>query len=128
MNPVIFIADDNPADIDLLQLAYEECHLQASFILAADGLEAIDRLRGIRPSLVMLDIKMPRADGFEVLKALRADERLRHVPVIVMSSSNSHLDRQRALELGATYYWMKPGRFDELVKMVAGVSSFISPG
>ena len=125
MTPVIFIADDNLADIDLLLLAFEETALTATITVSTDGADAIRQLKTCQPNLVLLDIKMPEADGFEVLSSIRSDERLKDVPVIMMSSSMAHSDRQRALQLGATRYWVKPGRFAELLDLVVSLPSLV---
>ncbi len=125
MNPKVFIADDNPADLDLIQLAFEECALQVDCFTAPDGLTAMDFLRTLRPDLILLDINMPGADGFEVLRWLRGESALRDVPVVVMSSSSANLDRQKARELGALTFWTKPSRFKEVVAFAGSLSSVL---
>lgn len=121
MTALVFIADDNQADIDLITLAFEENGMQVDLTVANDGLRAIDLLESIQPTLVMLDIKMPGADGFEVLAWLRDQTRFRDVPVVVMSSSFADSDQQRALQLGASQFWSKPVRFYEMVEFVASL-------
>lgn len=125
MTPVIFIADDNLADVDLLRLAFEETAMTATITVATDGSDAMRQLKTFLPSLVLLDIKMPEVDGFEVLSEIRRDERLKDVPVVMMSSSMAQSDRQRALQLGATTYWVKPGRFAELLELVQTLPSLV---
>ena len=122
MTAVVFIADDNPADVDLLLLAFEEAGMRAEFVIANDGLDAMRKLPACQPTLILLDIKMPGADGFQVLAMIREDERLRSIPVTVMSSSSAPQDQQRSLDLGANQYWVKPGRFQDLVRMVKGLA------
>src|SRR5206468_3618842 len=121
----VLIADDNPADIELLILAFEEQRLEARFLIAADGHQAIGFLDREHPHLVLLDIKMPRADGFEVLDALRLRPALADVPVIMMSSSNAEHDRRRSLALGATRYWPKPALYHEALSLVGSLPALV---
>ena len=125
MTAAVFIADDNPADIDLIQLAFGENNLNVDFIVASDGLQAIELLQTVLPALILLDIKMPRADGFEVLSYLRGQPRLRDVHVIVMSSSMAPVDQERARKLGASQYWPKPARFDDAVQFIGTLRRFV---
>jgi CheY-like chemotaxis protein len=127
MSATVLIADDNPADIELLVLAFEEQRLQARLLIARDGLQAIECLDRERPHLVLLDIKMPRADGFEVLAALRLRPALADVPVIMMSSSTAEHDRRRSLALGATRYWVKPSLYHEALSLVGSLPALV-PG
>ena len=128
MTLTVLIADDNPADIDLIQLAFEENRLAAEFLTAQDGLAAIALLPASAPGLFLIDIKMPRADGFEVLRAIRGERRFDAVPVVMMSSSAAEQDRQRALALGATRYWVKPARFHESIALVATLPQLLAGG
>jgi CheY-like chemotaxis protein len=118
MSTRILIADDNPADIEVLELAFEEVGLHPDFLIAKDGSEALALLERERPVLALLDIKMPKVTGFEVLQAVRATPRLQNLPIIVMSSSIAEQDRQRAEELGAMRYWVKPAVFPDAVALV----------
>lgn len=124
MKPTVFIADDNPADLTLLDLAFSESGVEANLITASDGMEAIERLKSIQPDLILLDIKMPRADGFEVLRWVRSETRLTDVPVIIMSSSNASNDHVQALALGALRLWSKPTKFEEVIAFVTGIPSY----
>ena len=128
MNLTVLVADDNPADIDLIQLAFEENRLTADFLTASDGLAAIALLPGASPGLFLIDIKMPRADGFEVLARIRGERRFDAVPAIIMSSSAAAQDRERAFALGATRYWVKPARFHEAIALVATLPQLIAAG
>ena len=128
MTLTVLIADDNPSDIDILQLAFEENRLAADFLTANDGLAAIALLPGATPGLFLIDIKMPRADGFAVLSAIRGEARFAGVPVIIMSSSAAGSDRQRAAALGATRYWVKPARFHESIALVATLPALLASG
>lgn len=123
---MVFIADDNLADVDLIQLAFFENNLNVDFTVATDGLQAIELLLTVLPTLILLDIKMPGADGFEVLSHLRSQPRLQDVHVIVMSSSNARVDHDRALKLGASQYWTKPARFDETVRLIGTLRQLVN--
>ncbi|HEX3132653.1 MAG TPA: response regulator [Planctomycetota bacterium] len=109
----IVIADDNPADIELLLLAFSESDLVATIDTAPDELAALELIDRIRPDLVLLDVKMPKIGGLQVLDAIRSRSELRHVPVIIMSSSKAEQDIQRATSLGALHYWQKGSAFSE---------------
>lgn len=131
MTTRILIADDNPADIEVFALAFEELGLTPDFLIAKDGSEALALLERERPVLALLDVKMPKATGFEVLQAIRATPRLQNLPVIVMSSSEAEQDRQQALDLGAMRYWVKPAVFPDavaLVKTLPGLVPALRPG
>ena len=125
MTATVFIADDNPADVDLIKLAFEENCLNPDYIVASNGLQAIELLKIALPAVIFLDIKMPGADGFEVLRYLRGQPRLRDVHVIVMSSSIATVDRERALKLGASQYWPKAARFDDAVQFIGTLRRFV---
>ena len=125
MTATVFIADDNLADVDLIQFAFSENNLNVDFIVASDGLQAIKLLQTVLPTPILLDIKMPGADGFEVLDYLRSQPRLDDVHVIIMSSSNARVDHDRALKLGASEHWPKPARFDDTVRLIGTLRQFV---
>jgi CheY-like chemotaxis protein len=130
MSARILIADDNPADIEFFELAFDDLDLHPEFLIAKDGREALALLEGEQPALALLDIKMPKLTGFEVLQAIRATPRMQHLPVIVMSSSMAAQDRQRATQLGAMCYWVKPSIFSDaiaLVKTLPGLVPALRP-
>ena len=126
MTNAVFIADDNLADVELIQLAFSENNMNVSFIVALDGLQAIELLQTVLPTLIFLDIKMPGADGFEVLSFLRSQPRLRDVHVITMSSSRAAVDQDRALKIGASQYWTKPARFNDTVQFIGTLQRFVN--
>ncbi len=121
MNPVVLIVDDNGADIELIMLAFEESGLQAFIVTAQDGHMALEQLANCRPDLILLDINMPRIDGFELLAEIRGNRQLAGMPVIMMSSSSSAIDQARAKKLGANRYWVKPTRFSDWVALVGSL-------
>ncbi len=118
MIPRVLIVDDNRADIDLILLAFEEAGLNAFIATAQDGHDAQAKMNHCRPNLMLLDINMPKADGFEVLRMIRDHQQFAGTPVIMMSSSNSSIDQARAHLLGVIRYWVKPIRFSEWVALV----------
>jgi CheY-like chemotaxis protein len=120
--------EDNPADAELTMDALRESHLVNQVQWARDGAEALDFLFGHgtdsaaenhRLRLVLLDLRLPRVDGLEVLRALRADERTRRLPVVVLTSSQEEIDMVRAYDLGANSYLVKPVESEAFMKAVA---------
>ncbi|MEO7917147.1 MAG: response regulator [Dokdonella sp.] len=113
----ILLAEDSPADAEMAIDALREAHLANPIVHVEDGVEALDYLfhRGAfanrtdtAPAVVLLDIKMPRVDGLEVLKQMRADERYKRVPVVILSSSREESDLIRSWDLGVNAYVVKP--------------------
>ena len=111
----ILLVEDDDDHVFLIRRALADLDdLAVSVEVATDGEQAIERLArarfepGGRPQLVLLDLKMPRMDGFEVLRRLRADEAARGLPVVVLTSSEHREDREEALRLGATWFVCKP--------------------
>ncbi|HVE12437.1 MAG TPA: response regulator [Elusimicrobiota bacterium] len=130
----IFLVDDNADDRDLFLLAAKKAGLEQAIEVARDGQEALDLLLGRpqkgsakrTPDLMILDLKMPRVGGLDVLRAIRADRRLRHLMVIVLTSSDEERDRSEAGALGATAYRTKPDDFDGYVSMAKEISGLLT--
>ena len=131
--------EDDENDRTLLKFAHERARVPINIVAVEDGEEAISYLTGEGafsdfvscppPALVLLDLKMPLRDGFEVLEWIRKQERFRELPVIVMSSSGQDCDRQHAFRSGATSYLVKPILFESLVGMVRQIySSWLAGG
>jgi two-component system, response regulator len=111
---VIFLAEDNPIDVKLAQRALRQYGIDAELIVATDGQEALEMLEdGSLPDLIVLDVNMPRNNGFQVLERVRGDEKTRHLPVVMFSTSDEPSDMARAIEMGANSYVRKPQDFDE---------------
>ena len=87
-------------------------------VLAADGLQALERLQDERPAVVLSDIEMPRMDGFDLARNIRSDERLRDLPIIMISSRIAEKHRERARELGVDHYLGKPYSEEELLGLI----------
>jgi len=108
----ILLIEDNEADVALTTAAFRDALVDAHVHVARDGEEALALLRSgedfIQPDLVVLDLGLPKGDGFEVLEALKADSKLKSIPVIVMSGSDRSEDQRRAYRLQAVGYIVKP--------------------
>jgi CheY-like chemotaxis protein len=124
----ILAAEDNPDDLFLLERAFEKADLGKQLRIARDGQEASDYLEGNGrygdrdqfplPLLLLLDLKMPRRSGFEVLAWMRGRPETARIPVIILTASSDEQDVRRAYELGATSYHVKPGSFGGLLALV----------
>jgi CheY-like chemotaxis protein len=133
-SPTILHVEDDPNDVVLLEHACRKSGVSCSIQRVADGEEAIEYLEGAGdfadrgrfplPQLILLDLKMPRLSGFDVLTWRRENERFKAVPVVVLSSSNHDLDLKRAYELGVNSYLVKPVSFDSLCQIVKSISDY----
>ena len=129
----ILLAEDNDRDVELTLAALEEHNLANEVVIARDGAEALDYLfkrgkfanhpNGI-PVVVMLDLKMPKVDGLEVLHAIRTDDRLKSIPVVMITSSREEQDLLRSYELGVNAYVVKPVDFQKFVDSVKQIGAF----
>lgn len=127
-NQHILLAEDDPNDVWLIQRAFQKANLGGVLKIVQNGEEAVsyltgagdfaDRTKHPQPFLLLLDLKMPRMDGFEVLEWIRAEPKFRRLLVVVLTSSNVQKDIDRAYELGANSYLVKPVEFQEMVQMV----------
>ena len=129
----ILLADDSSRDIELALDALAQHNLANEVVALRDGAEALDYLyrrgqfadRGNgNPAVVMLDLKMPKVDGIEVLRQIKGDPQLKTIPVVVMPSSREEQDLVRSYELGVNAYIVKPVQFLEFVEAVKLVGSF----
>jgi len=116
----LLLVEDNPDDEALTLRAFRKHNLSNEVMVAHDGVEAIEMLLGggPLPQVVLLDLKLPRLDGLEVLKRLRGDERTKHLPVVVLTSSQEERDLVESYRLGANSYVRKPVDFAEFVDAV----------
>lgn len=124
--PEVLLADDNPSDVYLIREALKEHSVVCDLRVAADGRDALKIISGENAdvnvgnlSLIILDLNLPRHDGIEILRRLRDSPDLTHVPVVVLTSSDSPRDRLMSHELGAERYLRKPSNLDEFLKLGA---------
>jgi CheY-like chemotaxis protein len=132
----ILLAEDDPNDVLLIQRAFQKAGMRQVLKVVRDGEEAIaylsgegdfaDRERFPKPFLLLLDLKMPGADGFEVLRWVRAEPETKRLLVVVLTSSNLQADVDRAYDLGANSYLVKPVSFDEMVNMIQRFEAYWS--
>ena len=123
---VILLVEDNPMDEELTRRALVKCNVLNPVVVARDGVEALDYLfaRGMSrdqatmPQLILLDLKLPKVDGLEVLKALRANEFTKLLPVVILTSSVEEQDIIRSYSLGANSYVRKPVDFAQFTEAV----------
>jgi CheY-like chemotaxis protein len=131
--PEILIAEDNPNDIELTLEALAVHNLANNVAVARDGVEAMDYLRREGrfadrppgdPAVLLLDIKMPRKDGIEVLREVRSDPALRRLPVVILTSSREEQDIVASYDLGVNAYVVKPVDFDSFMNAVESLGVF----
>ena len=125
---VILLVEDNPDDELLTLRALRKNDVTGEVVVARDGVEALDYLFGtgahagrdtsVMPQLILLDLKLPKIDGLEVLRRLRADERTRLLPVVILTSSREQQDMLEGYGLGANSYVRKPVNFEQFVRAV----------
>lgn len=128
MRKLILLAEDNPDDVLLTQRAFKKSNFANELIIVNDGQECLDYLfaedkykdrdRSIMPEVILLDLKMPKMDGLEVLKRIREDIRTKHLPVVMLTTSKEEKDIVQSYCLGANSYITKPVDFDQFVESV----------
>ncbi len=129
----ILYAEDNPADAELTLRTLKAKHIANNIVWVKDGAEALDflhcreayagRTNGM-PKLILLDLKMPRMDGIDVLRELKSDERMKTIPVVIMTSSHEENDLVRSYQLGVNSYVVKPMDFDKFADMVEEIGLY----
>ena len=129
----IVLAEDNPNDVELTLAALGEINLANEVVVVRDGAEALDYLyrRNVfanrppgNPAVLLLDLKMPKVDGLEVLRALKADEELRTIPVVMLTSSREEQDLVSSYKLGVNAYVVKPVDFRAFIDAVRQIGAF----
>jgi CheY-like chemotaxis protein len=129
----ILLVEDDPKDVELILSALDEHNLANEVVIARDGVEALDYLYrreafALRPEgnpvLILLDLKMPRLNGIQVLKQIKSDEQLLVIPIVILTSSCESPDLEKCYKLGVNAYVVKPVRFTEFVQAVKRIGGF----
>jgi DNA-binding response OmpR family regulator len=129
----ILLVEDDPKDVELTLTALDEYNLANEVIVASDGQEALDYLfyrgnfmkrSGENPAVLLLDLKLPKVDGLEVLQQVKSDERLKMIPVVVLTSSHEEKDMIASYKLGVNAYVVKPVDFHEFVNAIKELGVF----
>jgi two-component system response regulator len=125
----ILLVEDNPRDTELTIRALNRHNITNRFIVLEDGAEALDfifcrgkytdRVITNHPKVILLDLKLPKIDGLEVLKAIKSDKRTKMIPVVIVTSSNQDLDMKRAYEYDANGYMVKPVDFNKFIEAMS---------
>jgi CheY-like chemotaxis protein len=129
----ILMVEDDPKDVELTLTALEEYNLANEVVVVGDGEEALDYLNcrgafsarvGDNPAVILLDLKLPKVDGLEVLQQVKADEKFRMIPVVVLTSSREEKDMVASYKLGVNGYVVKPVNFHEFVNAIRELGVF----
>jgi CheY-like chemotaxis protein len=129
----ILLVEDSPRDLELTLAALDKCQLANEIIIARDGAEAMDYLTASGsfhnrphgdPTVVLLDLKLPKMDGLEVLERVKQNAQLRHIPIVMLTSSREELDLVRSYELGVNAFVVKPVEFTEFFKAIQDLGVF----
>ncbi len=129
----ILLAEDNPNDVELILAAFKEANFVNEIHVTHDGAQALDFLHrrgafathtGPQPAVILLDLKMPKVDGREVLRHVRTDPELRHIPVVILTSSREESDLLASYQLGANAFVVKPVDFQEFISAVSKLGFF----
>lgn len=135
-NPIeIILVEDNPADVEMTLAALKEHNLANKVHVLRDGAEALayimnnvdcrlEQADEHCPKVILLDLKLPKVDGLEVLRRIRADDRTKSVPVVILTSSNEERDRIEGYKLGVNSYVVKPVDFDDFARAVAEIGCY----
>jgi len=122
----ILLVEDNPNDVELTTRALRKHNLANKLHVAKDGAEALDYLFGAdgtmkheKPKVILLDLKLPKVDGIEVLRRIKSDERTKTIPVVVLTSSNQERDLKECYDLGVNSYITKPVEFENFIAAVS---------
>ena len=129
----ILLVEDDPKDTELTMTALEEYNLSNEVVVASDGEEAVDylyyrgkfqRRSGENPAVMLLDLKLPKVDGLEVLQRVKADDNLKMIPVVILTSSREERDMLSSYKLGVNAYVVKPVDFHEFVNAIKELGVF----
>ncbi len=127
MMKMILLVEDNPDDVELTKRAFKKSNVANELMVARDGEEALEMLHGsdrIVPAVVLLDLNLPKIDGLEVLRRIRADERTRLLPVVILTSSREESDLIKGYSNGANSYIRKPVDFDKFIEAIQSLGLY----
>jgi len=126
----ILLVEDNPDDIEITRRALEKGRVMNELTVARDGQEALDILFGAKngetrcPGLILLDLNLPKVDGREVLEKIKADPKLKRIPVVVLTVSTREEDIVRSYDLGVNTFITKPVRFEDFIRVVTTIKEY----
>lgn len=127
----ILLVEDHPGDVRLTRIALADAKIRNTVSVAGDGVEALEFLRregkytgAASPDLVLLDLNLPKKDGREVLSEIKGDEMLRHIPVVVLTTSQAEEDIARSYQLNANAYVTKPVDFEQFMRVIQSIEQF----
>ena len=127
----VLLVEDNPGDVRLTQEAFKEAKVLNHLSVVGDGVQALaflrregDHTEAPRPDLILLDLNLPKKDGREVLEEIKADERLRRIPVVILTTSSAQQDILKSYDLHANSYITKPVDLDQFVTVVKSIEDF----
>ena len=128
-NLSILLVEDNPVDVDLTLRAFKKQNSVNNIVVARDGEQALQQIElwdvgGQIPVVILLDIKLPKVDGLEVLKTLKSHPVYHTIPVVILTSSGDDRDISQAYKLGANSYIIKPVSFDKFIKVAAQIELY----
>lgn len=131
---ILMMADDDPDDREFVREAFEKSGYEGEFRYVEDGGALVEYLENAQaqgpkgdsriPDLILLDLNMPRVDGYEALKRIKSNDRLRRIPIVVLSTSDSEADIQQTYDEGVNSFITKPTGFDELVEMAGRLKKY----
>ena len=131
MSIQVLLVEDSPGDVRLTQEAFRDINTAVQLHVVSDGVEAMAFLRhegayvnAPRPDLALLDLNLPRMDGREVLACIKADERLKTIPIVVLTTSDREEDVAKSYQLQANCYLIKPAQFDDFAALLKSVNDF----
>jgi two-component system, chemotaxis family, response regulator Rcp1 len=127
----ILLVEDSPGDVRLVQEALREAKVRNTMTVVEDGVEAIDYLykrgrytRASRPGLILLDLNLPRKNGFEVLQEIKGNDELKHIPVVILTTSQAEQDIVKSYDLYANAYISKPVALEQFLGVVKAIEGF----
>ncbi len=127
----ILLIEDNPGDVRLTQECLRKSKIANRLSIVEDGVEATQFLQqegkfaqSPRPDIILLDLNLPRKDGREILAEIKADQKLKHIPVLILTSSDAEADIHRAYELHANCYITKPIIFEDFIRIITSIENF----